>query len=515
MAANPIAMEQLKQVLSLHQQGKSIKAIVKLTGITRNTVRGYLRRSIANECDSAELSDQQLATVLYNQDSSTYKSKAYQQLLMHFEGIEQELTKPGVTRLLLWREYRSQHSDGYEYSQYCYYLKQLLRNKDVTMHLEYRAAEQIMIDFAGKKYHYLDPFTRELVRCEVFVATLPYSGLIFCFAVPSQKTADFLECCNQMLKYFGGSPQTILCDNLATAVTRSDKYEPVFTDLCYQLSEHYGTTFSAARPYEPRDKAMVEKAVRIVYQNVYAPLRKQTFGSLAEINRHFHHQLEVLNTLPYKGSSFSRRDLFLAEEQTQLKTLPSEPLFLKKGAILTVQRNYHIQLREDGLYYSVPWQFAGQKVKVWYDHKSVEVYFDHQRIAWHPRSLHGRGYTTLGEHMPPNHQAVAAMKGWSREELLCKASRLGPSVGEAADKILGNSVYMEQNYKSCYGMLMLEKRYGSERLEAACRLALTGMRINYTMIKNILHAGMDKQIHPSKELPLPIHSNIRGPQQYQ
>ncbi|ULQ55456.1 IS21 family transposase [Flavihumibacter rivuli] len=515
MAANPIKMDQLKQVLSLHQQGKSIKAIARLTGIARNTIRGYLRRGQANECNPLLDNDKELAAALYNQDSSTYKSKAYQCLLLHFEGIEQELARPGVTRLLLWREYREQHPDGYEYSQYCYYLKAFLRNKDVSMHLEYRAAEQIMIDFAGKKQYYIDSTSKERISCEVFVATLPFSGLIFCYAVPSQKTADFLECCNQMLRYFGGSPQTILCDNLSTAVTRSDKYEPVFTDLCYQLSEHYGTTFSATRPYEPRDKAMVEKAVRIVYQNVYAPLRKHTFHSLAELNHHFLQQLERLNKLPYKGSSFSRQDLFLAEEQPLLKTLPSAPLCLKKGTVLTVQRNYHIQLREDGLYYSVPWQYAGQKVKVWYDHRSVEIYHDHQRIAWHPRSVNGRGYTTLGEHMPPNHQAMAARKGWTQEGLLSKAYRIGPCVGSVAEKILGNSVYMEQNYKSCYGMLMLEKRYGSQRLEAACQLALTGMRINYTMIKNILHCGKDKQVRIPNDTPLPSHTNIRGPQQYQ
>ena len=50
----------------------------------------------------------------------------------------------------------------------------------------------------------------------------------------------------------GGVTKTILCDNFRTAVTRSDKYEPVFTELCYQLSDHYHTTFTAAAPLDPR-----------------------------------------------------------------------------------------------------------------------------------------------------------------------------------------------------------------------------------------------------------------------
>jgi transposase len=515
MAAKAIAMEQLKQVLHLAQQGQSIKGIARLTGLARNTVRTYLARGVEQGSDPAVHTDAQLAAQLYDEDTSDFKSARYQQLLQHLESADTELVKTGVTRQLLWREYLEQHPDGYGYSQYCYYLQQMLAKKDVTMHLEYQPGEQTMIDFAGKKYPYVDKQTGELLTCEVFVATLPYSGLIFCYPVPSQKTADLLDACNRMVHYVGGVTQTILSDNLRTAVTKTDRYEPGFTDLCYQLSEHYGTTFSATRPARPLDKAMVEKAVNLVYRNVYAPLRRHTFGSIEEIAQAFLIQLDKLNLQPYKGSSFSRRSLFTTYEQPLLGELPSSPLLLKKAVVLTVQRNYHVQLREEGRYYSVPWQYVGKKVKVWYDAKTVEVYCDHQRIAVHPRSRSGQAYTTLFEHMPPNHQKAREMKGWTREELLSKAVRVGPATAQVAEKILSNSIYMEQNYKSCFGLLMLEKRFGKDRLETACTLALTGMRINYTLIKNILHAGTDRQIPSSQHNPLPIHANIRGPQQYQ
>lgn len=514
MAAKPIAMEQLKQVLKLYSEGQSIKGVVRLTGLSRNTVRSYLLRASEDGCHTTKQSDAALADIFYNQDVAAYRSDRYQQLLKHFEGSERELSRTGVTRQLLWREYLDLHPDGYAYSQYCYHLQQFLCKKDVVMHLEYKPAEQTMVDFAGKKYHYVDEQTGERISCEVFVATLPYSGLIFCIAVQSQKTPDMLAASNQMLHYIGGVTETILCDNLRTAVTRSDRYEPIFTDLCYQLSEHYGTTFSATRPGKPRDKAMVEKAVSLVYRYVYAPLRQRTFTSLAEINHYFRIQTDLLNLRKYKGSSFSRRDLFEQQERPLLRELPTSPCQLKKCAILTVQRNYHIQLREDGLYYSVPWQQVGKKVKVWYDNKTVEVYLDHQRIALHVR-MPGRGYNTIGEHMPLNHQQARDAKGWTKEELLSKAARIGTDTARVTELILGNSIYMEQNYKACFGMLMLEKRYSSSRLEAACTLALTGTRINYTMIKNILAAGMDKQLPIQITKPLPVHNNIRGPQHYQ
>ena len=186
------------------------------------------------------------------------------------------------------------------------------------MHLEYQPADMIMIDFAGKKQHYVDLSTGESIPCHVFVSILPFSGLIFCLAVHSQQTADFMQCINAMLKFYGGVPATILCDNLRTAVKRVDRYEPEFTDICYQLGEHYSTTFSATRPYSPRDKAMVERAVNIVYTHVYATLRNREFTSLETLNAAMQEQMVLLNNKAYKNTPFSRRYFFEQQERSVL-----------------------------------------------------------------------------------------------------------------------------------------------------------------------------------------------------
>ena len=170
------------------------------------------------------------------------------------------------------------------------------------MHLEYNPGEEIMTDFAGKKNSYNDAASGGLISCDIFVATLPYSGLIFCIALEHQKTADHLHGINELLCYLEGVTQTITCNNIRTAVTKADRFEPVFMDFCNQISEHYGTTYSATRPGEPRDKAMVEKAVNLVYKYVYEPLRNQRFTSLSEINYYFLIQLDQLNLHNYFSS---------------------------------------------------------------------------------------------------------------------------------------------------------------------------------------------------------------------
>jgi transposase len=513
MAQKPIAMEQLKQLLQLKSDGVGIREMARRLGVSRNSVRKYL--SLLDEPRGDNLTTAELAEKAYSNDAMAHDAQRRQQLIAHFQYAEAELGRTGVTRQLLWQEYIQQHPDGYVYSQYCHHLSEFLKNRDLSMHLEYQAGDMIMIDFAGKKQHYTDLTTGERIECQVFVAILPFSGLIFCLAVASQRTADFITCINAMLRYYAGVTITILCDNLRTAVIRASRYEPVFTDICYQLSEHYGTTFSATRPYSPRDKAMVERAVNIVYTNVYAPLRNREFSSLEALNAAMHEQLTLLNNKSYKNTPYSRWYFYEQQERALLKLLPTEPFAPKKTVLLTVQRNYHVQLSEDHRYYSVPYQYVGKKVKVLYDHRVVEVYLEGERIALHVRKSHNNAYTTLAEHMPPHHLRMQQIKGFNREDLLAQAARIGTATVQAATLMLENSIYIEQNYKACFGMLMLQKKYGPGRLEAACGRALQGSRINYTMIKNILEHGLDKQLPMLNEHPIPSHENIRGKDHYQ
>lgn len=514
MAQKPIVMEQLKQISQLHAQNIPIREIVRRTGVSRNSVKKYLKRLKI----TASHEVQNLGAAYENQQGLAEQVLRRQQLQLYLDTHITELRRTGVTRQLLWMEYLQKHPQGYGYSQFCYYLALRLKQKDVAMHLEYKPADMIMIDFAGKKLSYVNTDTGELINCEVFISILPFSGLIFCMAVASQQLADFASCINSMLRYYGGVAASILCDNLKAAVIRASRYEPVFTELCYQLGEHYATTFTATRPYRATDKGMVEGAVNIVYQNIYAPIRDMVFNSISSLNKAIGLQLKLLNDKPYKNTPFSRIYFFEQHEKMLLHPLPPHPFVIKKVVMLTVQRNYHVQLSENHHYYSVPYQYVGKKVKVLYNNEVVEVYDDNVRIALHLHRMHQKVYNTDPAHMPPHHRRMQQIKGWNREDLLRQAERVGKSAAQAAALILDSNSYIEQNYKSCFGMLMLQKKYGTARLEAACARALIGTRVNYTMIKTILEKGMDKQTDlfaEQQKSTIPTHDNIRGKDHYQ
>ena len=304
MSQKPVTMDHVKQVIQLRRDGVPIKEIVRRVGISRNSVRKYLSR--INDLDE-RLSDKALADKAYNNEQLEFHTLRLQQLFLFFTKALQELMKTGVTRQLLWHEYLQQHPQGYGYSQFCYRLQQYQKQGDLVMHLEYRPGDVVMMDYAGKHLYYLDEHTGEQIACEVFVSVLPFSGLIFCIAVHTQQTADFILCINAMHVFNGGATATILGDNHKAAVIRASRYEPIFTEVCRQLSDHYGTTFSATRPYHPRDKAMVERAVRLVYTHVYAPLRNHVFTSLRSLNEAIAGQVMLLNHKPYRNTPYSRR----------------------------------------------------------------------------------------------------------------------------------------------------------------------------------------------------------------
>src|ERR1035438_1620264 len=114
MAQKPIEMEQIKQVLQLSKEGVGIREIARRVGISRNSVRSYLR--LLDNKD--HLSDKDLAENAYNNEQQDAQTQRHYVLIQHFMAHIKELGKPGVTRQLLWTEYLMQHPDGYGYSQY-------------------------------------------------------------------------------------------------------------------------------------------------------------------------------------------------------------------------------------------------------------------------------------------------------------------------------------------------------------------------------------------------------------
>ena len=188
-------------------------------------------------------------------------------------------------------------------------------------------------------------------------------------------------------------------------------------------------------------------------------------------------------------------DLFHDEELPLLAPLPATSFELADWKQATVQFNYHISI--DGMLYSVPYEYIRRKVDVRVTDTTIEIFYNHNRIASHKR-LYGRKgqYDTILEHMPEDHQKYLE---WNGDRFRKWAERIGNNTYLVVDAILTSKRVEQQTYKGCMGLLKLADKYSEERLEAACENALTYTTSpSYKSIKNILVAGQDKTAEPEK-----------------
>lgn len=514
MAGKTISMNKLKQIIRLRCDGTALQTIAGAVGISRNTVKKYLRLIEVRELSAEallQLPDEQLKALLADPDPVDEQRLAA--LATLFPYMEKELHRTGVTRWILWGEYKQKHPDGFNYSRFCDHFKQYRISQSGSLRFAYKPGDKLFIDFTGKKLAVIDPATGEVTEVEVYVAILGYSQLTYVQAVASQRKEDFIAATENALHFFGGVPQVLIPDNLKSAVTKADRYEAEINSAFLDFANHYGTAVMPARSYKPQDKAHVERAVNIAYSRIFAPLRNRVFHSLRELNEAISDLLALHNDKHFQQRPVSRRTLFEQEEKQLLSQLPADRYEIKQSKEATVMKNGHIQLCRH--YYSVPYRFIGRKVKVIWSVSQVSVFYNRERIAYHRYSTKAFGHSTIHEHMASAHQFVS---DWNPDKFTGWAASISAVAADYINRILLAATYPEQAYRSCVGILSFEKKVGRERFIHAIERATYYGAFNYTMIKKILQSGMDKVAFGDEDSsagPLPAHDNIRGPEAYQ
>jgi transposase len=515
MAGKTITMTELKQIIRLRGDGAALLTIAEAVKISRNTVKKYLRLIEVkglNSQDLLRMDDEALEALL--KDPKPLKVSRYQNLCDLFPHFEKELNRTGVTRWILWGEYRLKYPDGYSYSQFCDHFAAWGKSRSGTLHIEQEPADKLFIDYTGKKLSFIDLPTGEVIEVEVYVAVLGFSQLTYVEAMESQRKEDFIHGSENALHYFGGVPRVLVPDNLKSAVNKASKFEAEINRSFLDFANHYGTAVLPARSYKPRDKALVEKAVNIAYSRIFAPIRNDVFYSLTSLNKRIADLLEEHNNQHFQQRPCSRRQLFEEEEKLLLSPLPPDRYEIKSFKQVTVMRNGHVQIIEDKHYYSVPYRFIGKKVKLIYSRSQVSVYYNNERIAYHLRSALRYRYTTVKDHLSSAHQFVSE---WNPDKFINWAGGIAPVVKAYILEILNNAAYPEQAYRSCVGILSQEKKVGRERFIKTIERATHYGAFNYSTIIKILQAGLDN-LDPVEEQvtrnPLPFHENIRGPKNY-
>ena len=514
MAGKPKPMSQIKQLLQLYQQGNGIKFIARSLGISRNTVKAYLAKVALSPFDVQSLLalDDPILEAKFHAGNPAYKDERFEHLKANLDYFSKELGRVGVTKQLLWEEYRKDYPDGYSRSQFCYHLSQQLIARKPSAVLTHRAGEQLFVDFAGKKLSYIDRDTGEVVSCQVFVACLPYSDYSFAMVVRSQSISDFLYALGCCLQDLGGVPQVLVPDNLKSAIVKANRYEPDVNRALEDFANHYQTTVIPARVRKPKDKALVEDQVKLVYSRVFARLRNQQFFDLVSLNKAVKEKIRDHNQTRMQQKPWCREEKFLADEKHLLQPLPRQPFELKYYRELKVAKNNHIYLTQDKHYYSVPYPFIGQYAKVIYTRSMVRIYAKGEQIAVHVRDYKPGGYTTDKEHLCSAHQHYLDR---SPDYYLDKAKLKSDELYRLFMLLFAQNRHPEQLYRSCDGLLNLQRKTDPKDFQKACNIAMENKNYSYSFVLNILKNKMTDQEETTNGKPLPNHKNLRGKEYYQ
>jgi transposase len=330
------------------------------------------------------------------------------------------------------------------------------------------------------------------------------SSLIYAEATWSQALPDWIAVHVNVLAFLGGVPRQIVCDNLKAGITKACFYEPTVNRTYADMAAHYGTAIIPARPYKARDKAKVEVGVQVVQRWILARLRHRRFFSLGELNAAIRELTAQLNDRPMRGWGTTRRVLFEQIDRPALLALPPTPYEFAEWKRCRVSLDYHVEIAKH--FYSVPFQLLRQEVEARITAKTVEVFHRGKLVATHLRSLRRHRPSTVPEHMPSSHRRY---RDWTHERILREAVAIGDDTAALVETILRSRPHPEQGFRSCIGILGLQKPYGAERLDGACARALALGTRSYSSVAAILKNRQEAKPAERGSAGL-FHENIRG-----
>lgn len=508
MPKERVTMRKVRDILRLVWScGQSRGDVSKSCGVSKTTVTDTVRRAVMAKLTwplPAELDDASLERLLYPPSNSSPTSSRTQP---EWSDLHKELTtERDMTLMLLWQEYKERDPKGYQYSQFCELYRQWRKKLDLSMRQEHRAGEKMFVDYCGRTLPIVDAATGEVREAQVFVAVMGASNYTFAEGTWSQALSDWIGSHVRAFEFMNGVPKCLIPDNLKSGVAKTCRYEPDVNPTYAALAEHYQVAVVPARVRRPKDKSKVEVGVQIVQRFILAALRHRTFFSLAEANAAIRERLEILNNRPFRKLPGTRKSRFDEIDRPAMLPLPETPYQYSEWIKARVHVDYHVEV--DHHFYSVPHRLVREQVDVCYTETIVECFFNGKRVASHPRSRLKGKHSTSPEHMPKAHLEYAE---WTPERFISWAARTGPATASVVEDILARRAFPEHGYRSCMGVMSLGKRYGNDRLEAACERALFIRGVNYKSLKSILENNLDKKPLQHRQEPAPVnHENIRG-----
>ena len=430
---------------------------------------------------------------------------------LYYDRIHAKGSKVNIS--YCWIEYKQEHPDGYEQSQfYELYNRFVERNfgkHDSSMAVERIPGEKMYIDWVGDQPDLLvNPENGEIRKVHLFVTTLGLSSLIYAEAFLDEKLLSFISGTVHALQFYNGIPKYLVPDNLKAAVTKHTKDELILQSAYSDLEDFYGTIVLPPPPRKPKGKPTVENHVRYLETHLVEKLKEKIYTSLEELNADIQKIVAVLNLRKFQNRNYSRTDAFVKYDKPCMKPLPGGCFTVCDYKTITrIPDNYHIEY--DNHYYFVVYTHCGKPAIIKATPSEIRICDSYNRlICKHKRSYKDfPRYITEDSHMRPEHLYYKEVNEKDGAYYRRWASVFGPNMSECIDRLLKSSKHEEQAYNACAGLLHAVKDLPHGIVEETASRCIRMNSCRYKTFKQVLSR---MQSDPVSTGNLPEHENIRG-----
>jgi transposase len=454
MAKERTSVRMQTQIKIMLEQGHSIRTIARVLRLSRRTVRKYLEPVTEPTSGGGGWEEE-----------------------VDWEYVRQEVYGKGTTVKQIGREVAGE----IEYVKFWRAFRERVgpQGAQVTIRLHHKPGEKTQVDFCDGLF-ITDPVSGKKTPTQFFLGVLPFSSYTFGEFVSDQKLPSFIGVQERMFAYFGGVTQYLVVDNLKSGVTRADRYDPDINPTYCDFANHMGFAVLPARPYKPRDKGSGESAIGVVQRDFFQEVRNRIFYSLGELNQTLRQYLDRFNHQVMKDYGVSRSQRF-EEEKKHLKPLVTSRFEMSQWRGAKVHPDCHIQVEKN--FYSVPFVYVGQQLRVRLTEKMVEVFSeDSQAVSAHGRLTGVGKFSTYDSHYPEQKLSVARFEVRHAQE---QAQKLGAGVEKLVEQLLSTE-YPLRHLRRVQGILRLAKCHPitAEALDHACQKALCFNKTRVAYIKD-------------------------------
>jgi transposase len=489
MAFREVRVFEVREVLRLWLANEGLRSIERLSQLDRKTVRRYVEAAVVLGLDrgggEGQLSDEFIGQVVeaVRPHRVDGHGLAWRALTQHHEQIKawvgDDLSGVKIHELL---ERRGIAVPLRTVQRYVTQVCGRTRGQGPTVRIvDGEPGDEVQVDF-GRLGRLFDATAGRNRVVWALAFTACYSRHQFLWLTFRQTTEAVIEGFEAAWAFFGGVFRTVIPDNMAAIVEGPDSIEPRLNQAFVEYAQARGFHVDPTRVRHPKDKPKVERGIPFARGSFFAG---ESFVDLADAQRRAVEWCQLRAGLRVHGTTQARpAEVFAAEELPKLAPAPTEPYDLPAYSEPKVHRDHHVEVAR--ALYSVPGNLIGSRVQARADRSLVRIFHRGQLVKVHPRVPPGRRSTDAAD--LPSEKTAYAMRDLGL--LQRTAAGHGEAVGAYAAALLDTPLPWTK-MRQVYALLGLAKKWGDERVDAACRSALDHEVVNVGLIARMLERGTE------------------------